>query len=98
MHQMSARQLSEHSLIKLIQDKCKSGIKTIDLGKMSARNPDSIRIGFPDPPDARFEALKGDLEVCSKYQSTKATTKFGTHSKRKNIWGEPKPQPDFADH
>lgn len=80
-----------------MQEQAKKSIKSIDLRKLTGRHPDSIRIGVPDPNDARFEAISTDIEMVSKFGNTKTTTMFKGMSSRKELWGPSKPQPDCLD-
>ena len=68
-----------------------SGIKAIDMSKLSPRHPDSIRIGFPNPSESRFESLKGNIELMSKFKNTKVALDFDSSTKRGEVWGKPKP-------
>mmetsp|Transcript_40043 Transcript_40043/g.52436 ORF Transcript_40043/g.52436 Transcript_40043/m.52436 type:complete len:132 (-) Transcript_40043:803-1198(-) len=80
------------------QEKIKVVKNTIDIGKTSGRDPDAIMKGTPMPPDSRFETLKGNIEVVSKFKNSKATTDFNSAPKRTELWGLPQPQVDFSDN
>lgn len=72
---------------------------TLDIGKVTGRDPNSIMKGYPMPPDSQFETMKVDIEVISKFKSTKATTDFKSAvNKRDELWGRPQPQADFSDN
>ena len=82
----------------MVQEKAKEGIKSFFIGKLTGRDPDSIRKGFPDPCDSRFEHIQSNKEMISKYKNTKATTNFKTLSSRTELWGDPLPQPGYLDN
>ena len=79
------------SPLKINTPRAYSSIKTIDMSKISARHPNSIRQGFPDPPESRFESLKGNIELISKFKNSKGTLDFDSASKRGEVWGKPRP-------
>lgn len=83
--------MSERTLLNMAKISSKKAIKGFDIGKETSRNPDSIRQGFPDVVDARFDNINSNYESVSKFKNTKASTIFKTVSARKELWGEPQP-------
>ena len=61
------------------------------------RGENDIIKGYPQPVDSRFESLKCNIELISKFRNTKASTSFKGMSLRKELWGAPQAQPDFLD-
>ena len=61
-------------------------MSTNKFNKPRIRLPDSIRKGYPDPPDARFETLEGNLEINSKFKNSKGSVNLN-FAKRPDIWG-----------
>ena len=78
-------------MLQIIQDRARREIKSLDIGKLKARHPDSIRAGMPEPNDARFEPITSEYENVSKFKNTKASTVFKTVTARKELWGEAEP-------
>ena len=65
-------------------------IKGVDLAKLTARHPNSILQGFPQPVDARFDNMTGDMEFSSRLRNTKAgTIDFNSPVPRGELWGKP---------
>lgn len=79
--------MTERSLLLMVQERAKKGIKSFDMGKVTAREENSILNGFPQPVDSRFEPITGDLEIVTKHKNTKAAVIFKTVSKRNELWG-----------
>ena len=49
----------------------------VNMEKESGRNPDDFLKGHPPAAcDARFEAINGDIEVCTKFKSSKQAANF----------------------
>ena len=66
----------------------------VDFGKLKERDPNSIKIGYPDVTEKRFESLRANYESVTKYKNTKQATTFKTISGRRELWGDPTPQPE----
>ena len=71
--------------------------KAANFGKMKARHPDSILAGFPQPVDARFDNIEGEMEFISKFRRTNAAHSFESPIKRDELWGDPIPQQPYTD-
>ena len=78
----------------MVQEKARSSIKSFDIGKLTGRHPDSIRVGMPEPVDSRFEPINSNYEHVSKFKNTKTSTLFEGVTSRKELWGPSQPQPD----
>ena len=49
----------------------------VNMDKESGRNASDFLKGHPPAPcDARFDGIKGDIEVCSKFKSSKKAADF----------------------
>ena len=74
MRDQSARlnnMMSERSLLMVMQEKARRDIKSFDMSKLTARDPDSIRQGMPAPPlDVRFEKINSNFESVTKHKNT----------------------------
>lgn len=72
-----------------------SNLPTINMEKTTGRPSNSILQGYAPVCDNRFQSLKGNIEIVSKYKKSPGAPNIKGTSSRSELWGTPTAQPDF---